>query len=85
MWWEGGGRATLFLNNRGGLEIIFFVLEGGVRSKFLLDNSSFSAPHPLLIIIAQSLTILSLYYVLKLGLEVANDEYIILCNTAGVA
>ena len=25
---------------------IFFVLEGGVLSKFLLDNSSFSAPPP---------------------------------------
>ena len=32
-----------FLHNRGGLEVIFFVLEEGVLSKFLLDNSSFSA------------------------------------------
>ena len=31
-------------HNRGGLEVIFFVLEEGVLSKFLLDNSSFSAP-----------------------------------------
>ena len=39
----------------GGLERLFFCFEGGALSKFLLDNSSFSTPH-LLIIIAQSLT-----------------------------
>ena len=53
----GGGRGDVIFNitEGGGLELIFFVLEG-VLSKFLLDNSSFSAPPPLLIIIAQSLT-----------------------------
>ena len=54
MWWEGGGCDVIFNITEGGLELTFFVLEGGVLSKFLLDNSSFSAP-PLLIIIAQSL------------------------------
>ena len=49
--WVGGWVRRYFLNNSGGLEL---VLEGGgVLSKFLLDNSSFSAP--LLIIIEQSL------------------------------
>ena len=48
-----------FVHNRGGLELIFFCFWGGVPSKFLLDNSSFSAPPlPLLIIIAQSLIFL---------------------------
>ena len=54
MWWEGGCD-VIFNITEGGLELIFFVLEG-VLSKFLLDNSSFSAP--LLIIIAQSLTMI---------------------------
>ena len=49
----GGGCDVIFNITEGGLELIFFVLEVGVLSKFLLDNSSFSAP--LLIIIAQSL------------------------------
>ena len=51
----------VFFNiTEGGLELIFFCFGGGVLSKFLLDNSSFSAP--LLIIIAQSLMgSLSLY------------------------
>ena len=40
-------------HKRGGLELIFFGFGVGVLSKFLLDNSSFSAL--LLIIIAQSL------------------------------
>ena len=35
-----------FKHNRGGLELIFFVLEGGGLSNFLLDNSSFSVPPP---------------------------------------
>ena len=43
----------------GGCDVISNITEGGlVLSKFLLDNSSFSAPH-LLIIIAQSLSIIS--------------------------
>ena len=53
-WVVGGGVVRrYFQHNRGGLELIFFVLEG-VLSKFLLDNSTFSAP--LQIIIAQSLS-----------------------------
>ena len=43
----GGGCDVIFNITDGGLELIFFVLEGGVLSKFLLDNSSFSAPPPL--------------------------------------
>ena len=45
MWWEEGGCDVIFNITEGGLELIF-VLEGGVLSKFLLDNSSFSAPLP---------------------------------------
>ena len=55
----GGGGATLFLTqHRAGLELIFLFWRGGggVLSKFLLHNSSFSAP-PLQIIIAQSLIV----------------------------
>ena len=55
MWWEGrGGCDVIFNITEGGLEL-FFLFWRGVLSKFLLDNSSFSAPPPLLIIIAQSL------------------------------
>ena len=50
-WWWGGG-ATLFLNITEGVRTNFFVLEWGVLSKFLLDNSS-PPPPPFLIIIAQ--------------------------------
>ena len=49
MWWKGGGGGgydVIFNITEGGLELIFFVLEGGGLSKFLLDNSSFSAPPP---------------------------------------
>ena len=42
----GGGGDVIFNITEGGLELIFFVLEGGVLSKFLPDNSSFSAPPP---------------------------------------
>ena len=60
MWWEGGGEGcdVIFNITEGGLELIFFCFGGGVLSKFLLDNSGFSAPPPpppLLIIITQSL------------------------------
>ena len=41
----GGGCDVIFNITEGGLELIFCVLEG-VLSKFLLDNSSFSAPPP---------------------------------------
>ena len=50
----GGGCDVIFNITEGGLELIFFLFWRGVLSKFLLDNSGFSAP-PLLIIIAQSL------------------------------
>ena len=43
-WWEGG--ATLFLHNRGWVRTNLFLFWRGVLSKFLLDNSSFSAPTP---------------------------------------
>ena len=39
------GGDVIFNITEGGLELIFFVLEG-VLSKFLLDNSSFSDPPP---------------------------------------
>ena len=42
----GGGGDVIFNITEWGLELIFFVLEVGVLSKFLLDNSSFSAPPP---------------------------------------
>ena len=54
-WWEEGGCDVIF-NIKRGVRTNFFCFGGGVLSKFLLDNSSFSAaPRPLLIIIAQSL------------------------------
>ena len=40
----GGGSDVIFNITEGGLKLTFFVFEGGVLSKFLLDNSSFSAP-----------------------------------------
>ena len=51
-WWEGGCD-VIFNTTQSGVRTNFFVLEGGggVLSKFLLHNSSFSAP-PLQIIIA---------------------------------
>ena len=51
----GGGCDVIFNITEGRLELIFFVF-GGVLSTFLLNNSSFSASPPLLIIIAQFLT-----------------------------
>ena len=45
----------VFVGGGGGVRTTFFCFEGEALSKFLLDNSSFSTPH-LLIIIAQSLT-----------------------------
>ena len=45
--WMGSGRGgsdVIFNITEGGLKLTFFVFEGGVLSKFLLDNSSFSAP-----------------------------------------
>ena len=42
----GGGCDVIFNITEGGLELIFFCFGGGVLSKFLLDNSSFSAPPP---------------------------------------
>ena len=54
----GGGCDVIFnITEGGGVRTNFFCFGGGVLSKFFLDNSSFSAPSPLLIIIAQSLTI----------------------------
>ena len=44
-WWEGWCD-VIFNITEGGLELIFFVLEWGVLSKFLPENSSFSAPPP---------------------------------------
>ena len=55
MWWEGGCD-VIFNITEGGFRTNFFCFGGGVLSKFLLYNSSFSAP-PLLIIIAQSLSL----------------------------
>ena len=52
MWWwggggGGGGGATFFFNiTEGGLELFLFLVWRGLLSKFLLDNSSFSAPPP---------------------------------------
>ena len=58
----GGGGATLFLTEqRGGVELIFLFWRG-VLSKFLLYNSSFSAPPTPLIIIAQSLISLQTFF-----------------------
>ena len=51
---RGWGCDVIFNITEGGLEL-FFLFWRGVLSKFLLDNSSFSAPPPLLIIITQSL------------------------------
>ena len=54
----GGRGGDVIFNITGGLELIFLFWRG-VLSKFLLDNSSFSAPPPLLpllIVIAQSLS-----------------------------
>ena len=52
----GGGRGCdVIFNITEGVRTNFFCFGGGVLSKFLLDNSSFSAAPPLLIIIAQSL------------------------------
>ena len=43
----GGGVCDVIFNiTEGGLELFFFCFGGGVLSKFLLDNSSFSAPPP---------------------------------------
>ena len=43
---EGGGGCDVIFNiTEGGLELIFLFWRG-VLSKFLLDNSSFSAPSP---------------------------------------
>ena len=44
-WWEGGFDVIFHITEEGGLEL-FFLFGGGVLSKFLLDNSSFSAPSP---------------------------------------
>ena len=52
MWWEAGGGgggeggAKLFLTSQRGVRTNFFLFWRGVLSKFLLDNSSFSAPPP---------------------------------------
>ena len=43
----GEGGATLFLTEQKGVRTNFFLFWRGVLSKFLLDNSSFSAPPPL--------------------------------------
>ena len=50
MWWEGGGWLggcdVIFNITEGGVRTNFFGFGGAVLSKFLLDNSSFSAPPP---------------------------------------
>ena len=43
----GRGGNVIFNITERGLELIFFCFGGEVLSKFLLDNSSFSAPPPL--------------------------------------
>ena len=52
--WVVGGGCDVIFSITEGVRPNFFGFGGGVLSKFLLDNSSFSAPL-LLIIIAQSL------------------------------
>ena len=46
MWLGGGGCDVTFNITEGGVRTIFFSFGGGILSKFLLDNSSFSAPPP---------------------------------------
>ena len=64
----GGGGDVIFNITEGGLELIFFVLEGGYNY-----NSSFSAP--LLIIIAQSLISNSVFH-----LVFSQLRYLIECR-----
>ena len=42
----GGGGCNVIFNITEGVRTNFFCFGGGLLSKFLLDNSSFSAPFP---------------------------------------